>query len=379
LNDYADEKPASHVAVDLSESRLDGLWRGVSAGLDPTRPRQTVRPTLQRRWLVAGSTLFAAGAAALAIAVGAGQLGGSGQVESSAWEGASLETGVDGRSVRLVDGSELKLDPASRLEVDDRTPSAVKLVLKRGRLDCDVPHRPGRSFVVMADGVEVRVVGTRFSVATEHDGSSARVQVRVERGVVEVRSAGAEVVRVQAGRSWSQVISTQPPGDTPAETAAAAPPATIPAPDPAPRTRATSSSARSVPPAAASHGAQVRGPRQLFGQARDQWRRGRVQDAADTYQTLLTEFPGDGRAGLAAFELGRLRMDRLGDLPGAARALERAVALAPGSEFREDAMARLVAAHAGAHNLTACIRARDQYLVEFPRGVHRRIVAAGCR
>ena len=97
------------------------------------------------------------------------------------------------------------------------------------------------------------------------------------------------------------------------------------------------------------------------------------------YQTLLTEFPRDGRAGLAALELGRLRMDRLGDMRGAVQALERAVALAPGSEFREDAMARLVAAHAGAHDAAGCARAREKYLAEFPSGVHHRTVAAACR
>lgn len=384
MNDDVDEKPASHVAVDLSESRVERLWSGVSVRLSQARtgptPRPNLRPTLRRPWLVAGVVLCAAGAAVVAIAVGAGRLGHGGEVASAAWEGASLETGADALSVRLVDGSELKLEPASRVEVGERTPSLVKFFLKRGRLSCDVTHLPGRSFVVMADGVEVRVVGTRFSVTTEHDRASARVEVRVERGVVEVRGAGpaAEIVRIETGRTWSQVVSMRPFGETREKAAAEDPPTTRAPPDPAPPTVASSprdSGARSVVPTKAPH---VTGPRELFRQARDQWRRGRIEDAADTYQMLLTEFPGDGRAGLAAFELGRLRMDRLGDLRGAARALERAVALAPGSEFREDAMARLVAANAGAQDLTACVRARDQYLVEFPRGVHRRTVAAAC-
>jgi hypothetical protein len=71
-------------------------------------------------------------------------------------------------------------------------------------------------------------------------------------------------------------------------------------------------------------------------------------------------------------------MDRLSDPPGAVAALERAVVLAPGAEFREDAMARLVAANAAAHQRAACQRARDQYLREYPSGVHRRTVAAAC-
>src|SRR5205085_4138571 len=116
---------------------------------------------------------------------------------SSAWQGAQLETAADALAVTLGDGSSLRLEPRSRVEVGDRTPSALKLVLARGRIACDVTHREGRSFVVAAGGVEVRVVGTRFSVANEAAAGGARVEVRVERGTVEVRSPGGELTRVE--------------------------------------------------------------------------------------------------------------------------------------------------------------------------------------
>ena len=101
-----------------------------------------------------------------------------------------------------------------------------------------------------------------------------------------------------------------------------------------------------------------------------------MEDAARTYQALLSAHPRDPRAGLAAFELGRLRMDRLNDMPGAVQALEQAVALAPGAELREDALARLVAAAAAAHDHPRCARARTRYLTEYPAGVHHRTVSA---
>ena len=91
---------------------------------------------------------------------------------------------------------------------------------------------------------------------------------------------------------------------------------------------------------------------------------------------MLASYPRDPRAGLAAFELGRLRMDRLGDMPGAVRALEQAVTLAPGAELREDALARLVAASAAAHDRSVCRRARDRYLADYAGGVHHRTVDA---
>ena len=91
---------------------------------------------------------------------------------------------------------------------------------------------------------------------------------------------------------------------------------------------------------------------------------------------MLASHPRDPRAGLAAFELGRLRMDRLGDMPGAVKALEQAVALAPGAELREDALARLVAASAAAHDRAVCGAPATRYLTEYPAGVHHRTVAA---
>ena len=64
--------------------------------------------------------------------------------------------------------------------------------------------------MVAAGGVEVHVVGTRFSVATQQAAGGARVEVSVERGAVEVRGPGASgaAVRVEAGHSWSQVTTT---------------------------------------------------------------------------------------------------------------------------------------------------------------------------
>ena len=96
------------------------------------------------------------------------------------------------------------------------------------------------------------------------------------------------------------------------------------------------------------------------------------------YQTFLSTYPRDGRAGLAAFELGRLRMDRLGDPAGALKALERAMALAPGSGFREDALARIVNASSSLGQLSRCSSAREQYLREYPNGVHRLRVSKAC-
>jgi hypothetical protein len=71
-------------------------------------------------------------------------------------------------------------------------------------------------------------------------------------------------------------------------------------------------------------------------------------------------------------------MDQLGDTRGAVTALKRAVATAPGSAFREDALARLVRAYATLGNVESCERTRSAYLGSYPNGVHAAAVKTGC-
>jgi TolA-binding protein len=367
LSDQEKDSLAHHVRVDLSEPRLDRLWDRVSSRL--RGPRRA------RGWVWATAVACTAAAAIFVVMRGRSGIHGGDQAPvavASAWEGAQLETAADALAVTLGDGSSLKVEPRSRVEVRDRTAASLKLVLARGRIACDVTHREGRSFVVAASGVEVRVVGTRFTVANEEAEAGRRVEVRVERGVVEVLGADGEIVRVAAGHSWSQVTKTEAlaPPETAAEPETPAADETshevaVPNPPPGKPHAAT----RAVHPSPAD-------ARALFEQARGQWRSGKMAEAAQTYQTLLAAHPRDPRAGLAAFELGRLRMDRLNDMPGAVQALERAVALAPGAELREDALARLVAAAAAAGDRGRCARARTRYLADYPSGVHHRTVSA---
>lgn len=74
----------------------------------------------------------------------------------------------------------------------------VLVVLERGAVRCEVAERSATArFVVHADDVEVRVVGTIFSV----ERTDGRVSVAVERGRVEV-CRGGSCDFVSAGESW---------------------------------------------------------------------------------------------------------------------------------------------------------------------------------
>jgi transmembrane sensor len=301
--------------------------------------------------------------------------------------------------VALGDGSRIELEPQSRLHVVDGRASHVRLDLERGGARFDVTHVSGRVFEVSAGGLEVEVVGTRFGVRVGKD--RAHVEVWVDRGAVEVRrpdrhdpgrrlAAGESLtVATKAARSAAPRPPTTPP---------APPPETVVPPGPRPEPALDAglpprvATPRPAPPASvvADAGAPAEPPQpaaptlatataaQLFEMANGARRAGRMRDAAEAYDTLRRRFPGDSRAGLAAFELGRLRMDAFHDLPGAVEALSAAIRIAPGGGFREDAMARVVQAYDVMGAAQACVRARDRYLASYPGGAQAAAIRARC-
>jgi tetratricopeptide (TPR) repeat protein len=116
----------------------------------------------------------------------------------------------------------------------------------------------------------------------------------------------------------------------------------------------------------------------LFKRASLARRSGQTHEAADFYAELLRRFPDDSRAGLAAFELGRIRMDALAQPKAAVEAFVTALQIAPRATFREDALARIVVANDQLGAREACQVARDRYLRDFPNGVHTLALAVRC-
>src|SRR6478736_1836851 len=337
--------PNRYVQPDVNEARIERLWQNVSRRLE-------VRPSRALRWLVLSTAVAGAAAGGLFwLNLRSVAMPHAGTVERAVLADAKLETKSDELAVTLGDGSSVKLGAQTEVQVQSSQTSSIALQLARGELWCDVTHHEERKFKVVAGDVEVRVVGTQFRVETTN-GPSPRVKVSVTRGVVEVVSARRPgvVARVAAGQSWIQD----------AESAA-------PEPQTAPAVELSSAEPvkRDEPPAATaaqpSANASVPSGRELFEKAAESRRLGDVPAAAHAYEELLRLHPGDGRASLSAFELGRLRMDRMGDLTGAIAALERAVAMNLGPGFREDALARLVSAYASQGNVAACQCARDRY------------------
>ena len=84
----------------------------------------------------------------------------------------------------LPDGSVIEFKPGASVTVDF-SPALRRVVLDRGEAHFQVAKNPSRPFVVVARGVEVRAVGTAFSVGLE----PTRVEVLVTEGQVAVEAA----------------------------------------------------------------------------------------------------------------------------------------------------------------------------------------------
>ena len=101
---------------------------------------------------------------------------------------------------------------------------------------------------------------------------------------------------------------------------------------------------------------------------------GHPRAAVDMLSRVVREFPDDRRAALAAFTLGKLSLEELGEAGRAARAFATARSLAPNGPLAEDSLAREVEAWSKAgRDDTARERAR-LYLERYPDGYRIRAV-----
>jgi transmembrane sensor len=109
------------------------------------------------------------------------------------------ETGVgEQRLVQLEDGSRVRLDTRTRIEVV-MSSHLRQIRLLSGQAYFEVAHDAARPLVVIAGRTRVRAVGTRFDV--RKDGG--QVRVTLVQGVVEVGQGlgAAAPVRLKAGQA----------------------------------------------------------------------------------------------------------------------------------------------------------------------------------
>lgn len=279
---------------------------------------------------------------------------------------------LDGSSARLIkDDSELVLRQAEQGGV------AVELVT--GAAEFEVEAKPEQSFLVIAAGVSVRVIGTAFTVSH----GKGRVHVAVTRGHVEVTAAG-EARKLSAGEaSW---FVGQLEREAMARDAQPA------------RSRSGHAEARKGEASTAgSEGpsefiryhqeAQYQEAYRLLKQAPkalgsgdEHWMR--AADAARysghpgeavRYLKRVSETGGQGST--AAFILGRLFHYELGQPGVAAKHYARAQRLAPSGPMAESALFREVECRSQAGDAGGAARLAERFLKQYPSSSRRSQVA----
>ena len=354
-----------------SEQEIQRIWKTVQKRRARRQMRHELRPAA---WV---GVAFAAVCAALLLlswvrpVSKAGPLTVAGET-SGRTLGQVMGDPSDAGVVELSDGSRIVLDPDARLEILENSSRTFSVALRAGRAAFEV--RPGgpRRWTVEAGLATVEVVGTRFTVTR----SPEAVDVSVERGVVVVRGEGVpdHVRKLVAGERLvveEPLVERSPSGATPLESALpeVMPPAPahaeVPAPAVAPATAGTASGSS----------AAVEGFDELIAQADAARRRGDLHGAESLLERALASAPDRKRAALAAFTLGKLEHDSLGNPGRAAAAFARAVSLGPPVAIAEDALARLVEAEGAAGQLEKARADAREYQKRYPNG--RRAYAVG--
>jgi transmembrane sensor len=309
---------------------------------------------------------------------------------------ASDDAERSGHRLRLADGSRAELVGAqSELEVVHNSKDRVGLSLVSGRAHFEVVHDPMRSFVVEARPYRVEVIGTVFDVERKAD----EVGVSVTRGKVRVYGPqGAEDVVAGQIKHWPAVQAPPAATDPKAGDDAADDEADEPS---APEEHTGRARAR-----AAKRGGTNSGPRadaswrslsqsgqydaafEALRQAQDVDNdpaalmdaadaarlSGHAQNAVQYLAQVVSEHRKSPVAPLAAFTLGRVYLDKLGQPDKAAEAFEAARALSPNGSLAQDALAREVEALSkGGNAQKAYVRAQE-YLKKYPNGRRSRAV-----
>jgi len=351
------QRLAQYVQPNLHEARLAHQWAKIANRSQPSiHHRHRLMPMVAFSLLAVGS--FAIG----------WRWRGTGL--PTALNGTVIETGASGiQSLTLPDKSRVSLMAASQLAIDEYGGNHIQLSLKKGKASFEVTRKPQRRFTVLAAGYEISVIGTRFSVALGADTELQRVTVQVEQGKVNIRSRiSTPSDRVlAAGQIWSA-----------SETAGPTTPAVVEPAVNADDASASTGGATSKPLASGSTKSSNPGPKELLESAEVSRINGNMRESAELLDKLRKTYRSDPRAGLAAFELGRLRMDILGDMNGSIEALRDAMRLTQSASIREDAQLRLVQLYNRQGNRTACLVEKVAYLEHYPHGAANQVVSSLC-
>jgi len=277
-------------------------------------------------------------------------------------------------TLRLADGSVASLiGEHSELSILENTAARVDLKLLAGRAQFDVVKNRARDFVVEAGEYHVTVVGTVFAV--EH--FERRVEVSVVEGTVRVEGpAGTRVLTTGEEASFDasgETAKLEQPAPAEGEPKALRKKAR---PGDRPSWRSLSKNGDyDAAYALISQGTEVDNDPSALMDAADAARlSGHPAGAVKYLERVLGEHRNSPVAPLAAFTLGRVFLDHLGQPHRAADSFALARRLAPAGSLAQDALAREVESLSkGGDEREANVKAKE-YLRDYPKGRRLRAV-----
>jgi transmembrane sensor len=331
------EQARGRVEVRWSEERARAVELGMGAR---RRMRRNIRISLAVSSLV------------IAIAC-AFSLGWRRDHEAPLGERMIVERAVAPRGLTFADGSTATLlDERSRIVTRVDVAREVRLDLEAGGARFQVVHDPGRLFRVAAGTIVVEVLGTEFTVEREPQ----RVWVSVERGAVRVAGGGGAVI-LRAGEARDFSTETPVAGEPAGEWKLLALEGDF--------DRAWKAMAR-VP--------ELDDAGDLL-LAADVARLSRhPADAVAPLRKVIAAHRDDPRAALAAFTLGRVLLEDLGQPRDAAGAFADSLGLAPDGALAADALAREAEAWSRASEARRARECAIEYSRRYPHGARLRAV-----
>jgi transmembrane sensor len=234
----------------------------------------------------------------------------------------------------------------------------VDLRLLAGHARFEVVPNRKRSFEIQAGAVRVRVIGTSFSMARV----SEQTRVSVDKGLVQVFWSGGKA-ELAAGES-----GVFPPGSGELENAQHSERRGN-----APEWRRLAQSgeykgAYSALNAAPNTVREV--PEDLMLAADVARLSGNPARAVPYLRTVSERFSRDPRGPVAAFTLGRVLLENMGNAGSAAAAFRRARTLSPGGPLALDAWAREVEALRRSGRTEQASELAQKYIDHYPSGRH---------
>ncbi|MCU0695993.1 MAG: FecR domain-containing protein [Myxococcaceae bacterium] len=302
-------------------------------------------------------------------------LGAAAAVVVAVIAGVALRTPVVPAATEASVYIDLGVPSDPRFNVLEASPDALVLELVEPKATFRVQRQEGRTVRVKAGPAIVEVIGTTFTVELVGQDTV----VAVDEGRVKVSVAGVSKVLTPGERqrfSPPPVATPEPPASEPVPDEPQAPPVGVAAPasPPAParpqenwRALARRGEFARAYPVLSAVGPSDE-PTELLLAADVARLSGHPRAAVPWLRRVAMHFTRDARAALAAFTLGRVLLDDLGDPRGAARAFAQVRVLEPKGPLAADALAREAEA---LHRLGETAAAREralEYLERYPDG-----------